>query len=258
MFTLDLAGKTGIVFGVANKRSLALGIAEHLDRAGCRLAFAYQGERFRDGVDKLTAEMPGRLLLECDVTRDDRLEAAFDEVKREFGHLDYLVHSVAFAPKEELEGAFRDTTREGFRIALEVSAYSLVPMARLAAPLMKDRQGSMVALSYIAAERAVPNYNVMGTAKAALEQAVRQLAYDLGPEGIRVNAISAGPVNTVSARGVAGFTDILKIYEARTPLHRNVTQAEVGAAALFLLSEMGSGITGTTLFVDAGFHVTAF
>lgn len=257
MYTLDLAGKTGLIFGVANKRSLAAGIAGHLDRAGARLAFAYQGERFRDAVAVISEKMKDPLLVECDVSRDADLEQAFDTVKREFGHLDYVVHSVAFAPREELEGEYRNTSRDGFRIALEISAYSLIPMARLAAPLMEGRNGAIVALSYLGAERAIPSYNVMGTAKAALEHAVRQLSLGLGKLNIRVNAISAGPVNTLSARGVSGFNNMLKVYEERSPLGRNITQDEVGAAALFLLSDMASGITGTVLHVDAGFHITA-
>ncbi len=257
MYTLDFSDKTGIVFGMANKRSLATGIADFLDRAGARMAFAYQGERFRDAVEKLTGEMRDPLLLECDVSRDEDLERAFARVGEEFGGLDFVVHSVAFALHEELEGAYRNTSREGFRTALDISAYSLLPMARHAAPLMQGRSGAMIALSYLGAERAVPSYNVMGTAKAALEQAVKQLALDLGPEGVRINCISAGPVNTVSARGVSGFTDILKVYEERSPLRRNITKEDVGGAALFLLSELASGVTGTTLHVDGGFHITA-
>ncbi len=257
MYTFDLSDKTGLIFGVANRRSIAMAIAEELDRAGARLAFTYQGERFRDTVAGLTADMHDPLLMSCDVTREEDLEQTFETVRREFGALDYVVHSVAFALREDLEGAYRDTSRRGFLTALEISAFSLLPMARLAAPLMKDRNGSIVALSYLGAERAIPSYNVMGTAKAALEQAVKQLALDLGPEGIRVNAISAGPINTVSARGISGFSNILKVYEQRSPLKRNITQEEVGRAALFLLTDMASGITGTTLHVDAGFHVTA-
>jgi enoyl-[acyl-carrier protein] reductase I len=257
MYTFDLSDKTGLIFGVANRRSIAMAIAEELDRAGARLAFTYQGERFRDTVAGLTGDMHDPLLMECDVTREEDLEQTFETVRREFGALDYVVHSVAFALREDLEGAYRDTSRRGFLTALEISAFSLLPMARLAAPLMKDRHGSIVALSYLGAERAIPSYNVMGTAKAALEQAVKQLALDLGPEGIRVNAISAGPINTVSARGISGFSNILKVYEQRSPLKRNITQEEVGRAALFLLTDMASGITGTTLHVDAGFHITA-
>jgi enoyl-[acyl-carrier protein] reductase I len=257
MFTLDLSDKTGLIFGVANRRSIAMAIAEQLDQAGARLAFTYQGERFRETVEGLTEGMHDPLLMECDVSRDEDLERTFETVREEFGTLDYLVHSVAFALREDLEGNYRNTSRRGFLTALEISAFSLLPMARLAAPLMKDRDGSIVALSYLGAERAIPGYNVMGTAKAALEQAVKQLALDLGPEGVRVNAISAGPINTVSARGVSGFSGILKVYDERTPLKRNITQEEVGKAALFLLTDMASGITGTTLHVDAGFHITA-
>lgn len=258
MYTLDLSGKTGIVFGVANQRSLAWAIAKDLVRFGVRLAFTYQSERFRDGVERLVGPIRDHLILECDVARDEDLERTFATVGREFGHLDYVVHSVAFAPREELEGEFVRTSRDGFRTALEISAYSLIPMARLAAPLMAGRSGSIVAMSYIAAVRAVPNYNVMGTAKAALEQIVRQLAMELGPQGIRVNAISAGPVNTLSARGVGGFTSILKVYEDRTPMKKNIDRDDVGKAGLFLLSDMASGVTGTTLYVDNGYHIAGF
>lgn len=255
MYTLDHSGKTGLVFGVANHRSLALGIAERLHQSGCRLAFTYQGERIKGMVEKAIKDFENPLLMECDVTRDDQLEQVFAQVEKEFGHLDFLVHSVAFAEREDLEGSYADTSRDGFKIALEVSAYSLIPMTRLATPLMKGRHGSIVALSYLGAERAVQNYNVMGTAKAALEQAVKQLSLELGDKGIRINAISAGPVSTLSSRGVGGFTHIIKIYEKRSPLHRNITKEEVGDAALFLLSDMASGITGTLLYVDAGYHV---
>lgn len=258
MYSLDLSDKRGVVFGVANHRSLAMGIADHLNRAGARLAFSYQGERLKGMVEKAIAGIDNPLLLECDVTNDEHLERTFATLGKEFGHLDFVVHSVAHAMKEDLENPYHLTSREGFRTALEISAYSLIPMARLAAPLMEGRNGSIVTLSYLGAERAVENYNVMGTAKAALEQAVKQLALDLGRKNIRVNAISAGPVNTLAARGVSGFKNILKIYEERAPLHRNITKEEVGSAALFLLSEMGSGVTGTTLHVDAGYHVVGY
>ena len=258
MIPIDHTGRVALVFGVANHRSLAAAIAEKLHQSGARLVFAYQNERLRDMVDKATQQIENRELLECDVTRDEDLERTFSRVKETFGALDFLVHSVAFAQKEDLEGAYRNTSREGFRVALEISAYSLLPMARLAAPLMEGRAGSIVTLSYLGAERAVASYNVMGTAKAALEQAVKQLALDLGPSGIRVNAISAGPVNTLAARGISGFRDILKIYEERAPLKRNITPDEVGNAALFLLSDLASGITGTTLHVDAGYHVVGY
>jgi len=258
MLTINHQGRFGLVFGVANHRSLAAAIGDKLAASGARLAFAYQNERLRDMCDKATQDIPDRTLLECDVTRDDDLERTFGRVKEEFGGLDFLVHSVAFAQREDLEGAYRNTSREGFRLALEISAYSLLPMSRLAAPLMEGRKGSIITLSYLGAERAVASYNVMGTAKAALEQAVKQLALDLGPSNIRVNAISAGPVNTLAARGISGFRDILKIYEERAPLHRNITQEEVGNAALFLLSDLASGITGTTLHVDCGYHIVGY
>ncbi len=254
MYTLDLSGKTGLVFGVANHRSLGAAIARYLGGAGARLAFSYQNERLKGMVEKAVGDLPDSLFYECDVTSDEDLARVFAGVEKDFGKLDFLVHSVAFAQKEDLEGAYRDTSREGFRLALEISAYSLLPMARLAAPLMKEG-GSIVTLSYLGAERAVPNYNVMATAKAALEQAVKQLALDLGPQNIRVNAISAGPVNTLAARGIAGFKDFLKAYAEKSLLKRNIDQDEVGKAGLFLLSEMASGVTGTTLHVDAGYHV---
>ncbi|NNF05576.1 MAG: enoyl-ACP reductase [Candidatus Eisenbacteria bacterium] len=253
MYTLDLSGKTAAVFGVANRRSLAYGIAKELGKAGVRQAFTYQGERLKDNVAKLAGDFENSMLLECDVTNESQLESTFSQIKAEFGHLDYLVHSVAFAQKEDLEGDFVNTSRDGFRTALEISAYSLISMTRFAKPLMEGRKGSVVSLSYLGAERSVPHYNVMGTAKAALEQITRQLASELGESGIRVNTISAGPVNTLSARGISGFGKILKVYEERAPLRRNITQEEVGTAALFLLSEMGGGVTGTTLHVDAGY-----
>jgi len=255
VFTIDNSGRCGLVFGIANHRSLALGIARKLGESGARLAVTYQNERLKGMVEKAVGDLENPLLLECDVSNDDHLARTFETVGREFGGLDFVVHSVAYALKEDLEGNYRDTSRDGFRLALEISAYSLLPMARLAAPLMEGRSGSLVALSYLGAERAVPSYNVMGTAKAALEQAVKQLALDLGPSGIRINAISAGPVSTLAARGIGGFTGILKVYEEKAPLRRNITQDEVGSAALFLLSDMASGITGTTLHVDSGYHI---
>lgn len=254
MITLDLSGKTGLIFGVANHRSLAAAIAEQLHQGGARLAFGYQTERLKGMVEKAVGNMDGSLFVECDVTKDEDLEKTFATIEKEFGRLDYLVHSVAFAQKEDLEGDYRNTSRDGFRMAMDISAYSLIPMARMAAPLMKEG-GSIVALSYLGAERAVPSYNVMGTAKAALEQAVKQLALDLGGQNIRVNAISAGPVNTLAARGISGFKDIFHMYEERAPLKRNIVQEEVGKAALFLLSDLASGVTGETLHVDCGYSV---
>ena len=268
MIALDLSGRNGIVFGVANKRSLAWGIAERLGEAGMRLAFTYQGERLKEGVEELAASVPRSLVLPCDVTRDDEVAAAFDVVKSDMGRLDVLVHSIAFANRDDLTGNFRDTSREGWRVALEVSAHSLLVLMKHATPLMAApegdpesegrRGGSVVALTYVAAERAVPNYNVMGSAKAALEHAVRQLAFELGPMAIRVNAISAGPISTLSARGVSHFTEMLKHHREKACLRRNVTQREVGDAALFLLSDLGAGVTGETLHVDAGYSIVGW
>lgn len=260
MYSIDLSDRTGLITGVANKRSIAWAIAQVLHKAGARLAFTYlEDERIKANVEQLTSQLEGPLLLPCDVTNDAQIEAVFYEIGKEFGRLDYLIHSVAFAPREELEGEFVNTSREGFRTALEISAYSLIPLARLALPWMEQAEGgSIVAMTYLAAERAVPTYNVMGTAKAALEQIIRQLAYELGPRNIRVNGISAGPLPTLSARGVPGFTDFLKLYPERAPLKRNITHEEVANTALFLLSDLASGITGEVVYVDAGYHIMGF
>jgi enoyl-[acyl-carrier protein] reductase I len=259
VYAIDLRGKTGLITGVANKRSIAWAIAQILHQAGARLAFTYQGERIKESVEELISPLQGSLLLPLDVLDDSQLTAVFRTLESEFGRLDYLVHSVAFAPHEEFEREFYHTSRAGFRTALEISAYSLVPMAKLALPLMERAGGgSMIAMTYLAAERAVPTYNVMGTAKAALEQIIRQLAFELGPKKIRVNGISAGPLSTLSARGVPGFTDILHVYEERAPLKRNITHEEVAKAALFLLSDLSSGITGEIIYVDSGFHIMGF
>lgn len=255
MPTGDMNGKNALVFGVANQRSIAWGIAKALHERGARIAFAYQGDRFRSAVEELAKEFPDPVFVECDVASDEQIDACFQSVAKEIAGLDMLVHSIASAKREELSGNFRDTSRDGYKFALEISAYSLLALAKRAVPLMEGRAGSMVALSYLAAERAVPRYNVMGSAKAALEQAVRQLAYELGPLGIRVNCVSAGAINTLSARGVSGFTEMLKVYEERAPLRRSVTADEVGRAAAFLLSDDASGVTGETLYVDSGYHI---
>jgi enoyl-[acyl-carrier protein] reductase I len=252
-----LKDKLGIIFGVANKRSIAWATAQALSDAGARLAFTYQGERLKENVEALTKEMPGTLILPCDVTKQEEVDQAFETVKREFGRLDILIHSIAYAPKEELEGAFVDTSRDGFLTALEVSAYSLCQLARAAAPLMTDG-GSVVSMSYYGAEKVVQNYNVMGVAKAALEASTRYLAADLGKRNIRVNAISAGPLNTLSARGVSNMGLMLKHHAERAPLGRNVEAREVGDAALFLCSPLASGITGEVLHVDCGYNIMAF
>jgi enoyl-[acyl-carrier protein] reductase I len=250
-----LEGKLGIVFGVANKRSIAWAIAQAWARAGARLAFTYQGERLKENVEELAGTFgPNTLILPCDVTKDEQIEDAFKAVGDKFGKLNLLLHSVAFAPKEALEGEFINTTREAFRIAHDVSAYSLVALARAAARWMTDG-GSILAMTYYGAEKVIPHYNVMGVAKASLEASTRYLAYDLGPKKIRVNCISAGPVNTLAARGIAGFTEILKHYEAHAPLKRNVVPEELGATGLFLASEGAAAITGQVLYVDCGYQI---
>jgi enoyl-[acyl-carrier protein] reductase I len=255
MIPIDLTGKTGIIFGVANKRSLAWSIARQMAEAGAQLAFTYQGERLTEGVEDLVSGLPGSRIYECDVNDDAQLDRVFDEAGRDFGGLDLLLHSVAFARKEDLEGAFRDTPREGFNVALGTSAYSMIAVARRAAPLMEGRNGAMLTLTFMASQRVFMNYNVMGTAKAALEQIVRQLAWELGEKDIRVNALSAGPVSTLSARGIAGFTDMLEHHRSKAPLRRNITADEVGSSGLFLLSPLASGITGEILHVDAGYNI---
>ena len=251
-----LDGKTGIVFGVANKRSIAWAIAQALAREGMRLAFTYQGERLKDGVESLTSAIPGSLVLPCDVTNDDEINAVFDSVDKQLGRLDVLLHSVAFAPKEDLEGDFVNTSRDGFKLAHDISAYSLVALTRAALPLFeKSGGGSVLALTYYGAEKAVEGYNLMGVAKASLEASVRYLAANLGPRNVRVNAISAGPVNTLAARGIKGFTGMLKHHAERAPLRRNVELDEIGNAGLFLLSPMSSAITGEVMFVDCGYNI---
>ncbi len=254
MRTIDLSGHFALVTGVANHRSLAWAIAEALGEAGCRLAFTYQGDRLEASVRELAAKVPGSPVLPCDVTKDEEIDSVFEALAREFGKLHVLIHSIAFARREELEGAFRKTSRSGWNLALEISAFSFVALANRAAPLMTDG-GSMLTLTYQASQRVFPNYNVMGSAKAALEHATRQLAFELGPMAIRVNAISAGPVSTLSARGVSGFTGMLSESRERAPLKRNVEAREVADAALFFCSPLSSGITGQVLFVDAGYNI---
>jgi enoyl-[acyl-carrier protein] reductase I len=251
-----LEGKTGIVFGVANKRSIAWAIAQALSREGMRLAFTYQGERLKDGVESLATTLPNSIILPCDVTSDAEIETVYRSIDEQFGRLDTLIHSVAFAPREELEGDFINTSREGFKVSHDISAYSLVGLTRAAMPLFdKSGGGSVLALSYYGAEKAVEGYNVMGVAKASLEATVRYLAANLGPRGVRVNAISAGPVNTLAARGIKGFTTMLKHHAEKAPMRRNVELEEIGNAALFLVSSMASGITGEVMHVDCGYNV---
>jgi enoyl-[acyl-carrier protein] reductase I len=250
-----LENKNGIIFGVANKRSIAWATAQALHESGARLAFTYQGERLKENVESLTnASMPGSLLLSCDVANQADVDSTFQRVKEEFGTLDFLIHSIAFAPREALDGEYLDTSRDAFLTALAISAYSLPQLARAAAPLMTEG-GSIVCMSYYGAEKVVAGYNVMGVAKAALEASTRYLANDLGPRNIRVNAISAGPIQTLSARGVSDFTTMLKHHAARAPLRRNVEAREVGNTALFLCSSLSSGRTGEIIHVDCGYNV---
>jgi len=250
-----LEGKTGIVFGVANKRSIAWAIAQAWAAEGAKLAFTYQGERLQGNVEELAGTFgPDTLIIPCDVTKDEDIARVFEEVAGKFGTLHLLLHSVAFAPKEALEGRFVNTSRDAFRIAHDVSAYSLVALARAAAPLMPDG-GSIVGMSYYGAEKVVPHYNVMGVAKASLEASTRYLAYDLGPKKIRVNCISAGPVNTLAARGISGFSHMLKHYETHSPLKRNLVPEELGATGVFLASEGAAAITGQVIYVDCGYQI---
>ncbi|MBK9140071.1 MAG: enoyl-ACP reductase [Verrucomicrobia bacterium] len=250
-----LAGKIGLVFGVANKRSIAWAIAQAWSREGATLAFTYQGERLKENVEELAATFgPDTLILPCDVTKDEQIAAVFEAVRAKYGRLHLVLHSVAFAPKDALEGKFLNTSREAFRIAHDVSAYSLVAIARAAAPLMTEG-GSIIGMSYYGAEKVVPHYNVMGVAKASLEACTRYLAYDLGPLKIRVNCISAGPVNTLAARGISGFTAMLKQYEERAPLRRNLLPEELGATGVFLASDGAAAITGQVIYVDCGYQI---
>jgi len=260
MDATDLTGRTAMVLGVANHRSIAWGIARELAAHGARLVITYQGERFQSGLEELVAEagIKDAILLPCDVSDDAQMDACFAAVREQVGGLDMLAHCIAYAKRENLEGAFRDTDRDGWRTALEISAWSLLALAKRAVPLMEGRGGSMIALSYLAAERAVPNYNVMGSAKAALEQCVRQLAFELGPLGIRVNCVSAGPIAALSARGIAGFSRSLEGVADKAPLRRNVTLDDISRAGYFLLSDLSSGVTGETLYVDCGYNIVGF
>jgi len=252
----DFSGKRGLVLGVANKRSIAWAIAQQLAAGGAELAFTYQGERIEPGVRELAASVSSPLVTGCDVRADEDVARVFEEVGEAFGgRLDLLVHSVAFAAAEDLEGRFTDTPRERFWLALDVSAYSLVACARAAEPLMEAAGGgSILTMTYLGGERAVPHYNVMGVAKAALDASVRYLAWDLGEKNIRVNAVSAGPVRTLAARSIAGFPTMEAIVEERAPLHRHIAADDVGAAAAYLLSDDARNVTATTLYVDSGYH----
>lgn len=254
-----LKGKRGLILGVANKRSIAWAVAKSASDAGAELAFTYQGERLKENVQELAGGLPGSIILPCDVTNESEVDAVFNKLDEAWGGLDFMAHCVAYAKAEDLEGTFVKTKKDGFDTALGVSAYSLTLMTQKAAPLMEKKGGgSIVTLTYLGGERVAPGYNVMGVAKAALEASVKYLANDLGQKNIRVNAISAGPINTLAARGITGFSDILKFARERAPLKRNTEPAEVGDTALFLFSSLSRGITGEIIFVDCGYNILAY
>lgn len=250
-----LEGKTGLVMGVANKYSIAWGIANSLNREGARLVLTYQNERLEENVRKLAPRLNNPLLLQCDVASDEQIQTLMDRIREAIGHLDFLVHVLAFAPREALSGMYAETKRADFGVALEISAYSLAAVSRAALPLMKDHQASIVTLTYLGSERVVQNYNVMGVAKAALEASVRYLANDLGPNGIRVNAISAGPIKTLASSAVGGISNMIKLHAERAPLRKQVDTDEVGDVAVFLVSSLSRGISGEVIYVDGGYHI---
>ena len=254
---IDLKGRTAIVFGVANKRSIAWGIAQKLNEAGARLLITYQNDRLKLEAEDMIKELPGADAYQCDVSQDAEIDRLFATLKEKHGKLDILVHSVAYAPPDAMHNDFLQTTREAFRIAHDVSVYSLIAVSRGAMPLMTEG-GSIMTMTYYAAEKVVPHYNVMAMAKASLESAVRYLAWDLGPKNIRVNAISAGPIKTLAARGIGALGDMLKAHAERAPLHRNVDQLEVGGTALYLASDLASAVTGETIYVDCGYNIMGF
>ena len=254
---LKLEGRVAVVFGLANKRSIAWGIAQKLHESGCKLIIGYQNERLRQEAEGLLAELPGAEGVQCDVSNDAEIANVFADLKQRHGKLHVLVHSVAFAPAEELKNDFLQTSREGFRIAHDVSVYSLIALARAAAPLMTNG-GSIITMTYYGSEKVLTEYKVMGVAKAALEATVRYLANDLGKQNIRVNAISAGPIRTLAARGISNLGDMLKAHAERSPLHRNTEQSEVGGTAAFLASDLASGITGEVIYVDSGYNIMGF
>ena len=256
MYPIDLSGKKGIVFGVANDRSIAWAISQTLATAGAQLALTYQNDRLRDRVARLADTVEGSIAVPCDASDDAQIEEVFQRVADEFGEISFLVHSIAFANRDDLAGRFADTGREGFRIALDVSAYTLIPLVKYAAPLMTGG-GSVIAMTFQASQKVYPGYNVMGTAKAALEHSVRQLAAEFGGDNIRVNAISAGPIDTLAARGIHGFLDMKRVHAEKAPLKRNIVAEEVANTALFLCSDLSSGITGSIIPVDAGYHIMA-
>ena len=255
MSTRLFEGKRVLVFGVANERSIAWGIAQAMHEHGASFIFTYAGDALEKRVRPLAESVNAELILPCDVTNDAQVESCFEQIRAHWDSADVLIHSIAFANREDLEGRFVDTSRAGFLVAHEVSVYSLVLLARHALPLLTPRKGNIITMSYYGAEKVVTHYNVMGVAKAALEASVRYLAADVGPDGVRVNAISAGPIKTLAASGVKGLKGILGVVEEKTPLRRNVTQHDVGKAALFLCSDLASGVTGETVYVDSGYNI---
>jgi enoyl-[acyl-carrier protein] reductase I len=250
-----LEGKKAAIFGVANDRSIAWAISEAFHAEGAELAFTYAGEVLEKRVRPLAEGIGAKIILPCDVSKDEEIDKVFGTLKQEWGSLDILIHAIAFANKEDLSNPYVQTSRQGFHLAMDVSAYSLVALTRYAAPLMEGRKASILTLTYMGAEKVIPNYNVMGVAKAALEASVRYLAHDLGPKGIRVNAISAGPIRTLAAAGISGFKDMLHYVSERAPLKRNIDAEEVGKAALYLCSDWGSAVTGEVVHVDAGYNI---
>ncbi len=250
-----LEGKKGVIFGVANEKSIAWAIARALHDEGMELAFTYAGEVLESRVRPLADSIGSKIILPCDVTDDAQIESVFKAIGAEWGSLDAMVHAIAFAKKEELKGEYYNTTRDGFKLAMDVSAYSLVALSKAALPLMEGRDASIVTLSYFGSEKVITNYNVMGVAKAALEASVRYLAADLGPKKVRINTISAGPVKTLAAMGISGFKSILEAVESKSPLKRNITQEDVAKTALYLLSGLSSGVTGELIHVDAGYNI---
>ena len=255
MYAVDLTGKTAIVFGVANHRSIAWAIAQILHQAGARLIIAYQNDRVRDTVEKLVEKWEGTILVECDVTEARNVASVYSSIGQEIDTLDIIVHSIAYANKDDLGGAFLETGREGFRLALDISAYSLVPIVKYGAPLMGDDGGSVIAMTFQASTHVFPGYNVMGTAKAALENEVKQLASDLGLSNVRVNAISAGPLDTLSSRVISRYRDMKRVHAERSPMGRNITVNEVAKTALYLCSDLSSGVTGEIVHVDTGYNI---
>ncbi len=250
-----LEGKTGLIMGIANKRSIAWGVANSVNSAGARLIITHQNERLGENVRELAPLLNNPVVLPCDVASDEQIQALMDRIREEAGHLDFLVHALAYAPREALSGMYAETKRADFAVALDVSAYSLAAISRAALPLMQDRQASIVTLTYFGSERVIQNYNVMGVAKAALEASVRYLANDLGPQGIRVNAISAGPIKTLASSAVSGISNMIKLHAERAPLRKQVDIDEVGDTALFLVSPLSRGISGEVIYVDGGYHI---